>query len=277
MAKEALEADDVLSLIEQTRAWLDARATAPARDPVARQAERRVMERRRLGLAAPRKSDAARNRQRRQFLLSYLRQLPEDALWLWIDGLWLGHATEAQLAALVQSAIESARIDALKGQRGPREHRRPRVSRLIAAVHRVHDASLRMEWVRLTQQLKVLSDVRRKYHAPMKGTRGRGSRPLALRRKCLKSPIGQRVNNAGLFGAFFDMTSLTPSEMAARLLHDEIQQRLTTVENGVRTKGVMSHGQISPDVSGARATTSAAVLKHLPPWRILYRRLRQKR
>lgn len=118
MPERPPEDEDVLALIEQIRA----RSAAP-RDPVARQTERRAYDRRGLGFTARRGDDAERDRQRRAVLLSYLRQLPEEALWLWIDGLWLGCATDAQLDALVRAVQESAS----QGASGPRPVERPAV------------------------------------------------------------------------------------------------------------------------------------------------------
>ena len=95
--------DDVLALIERFRA----RSTQKPREPVVRRSDRRVADRRGLGFTAHRRDDAERNRQQRTFVLSFLRQLPDDTLWAWIDGLLLGGATDAQLDVLVQAVKES--------------------------------------------------------------------------------------------------------------------------------------------------------------------------
>jgi hypothetical protein len=119
--------DDILSLIEHFRG----RSAAPARDPVERRTERRVADRRGLGLTARRRDDAERNRQRRTFLLSYLRRLPAETLWAWIDGVWLGCATDAQLDELMQAISES-------GMQAPAQESRtgrPRTEQFIPGEH----------------------------------------------------------------------------------------------------------------------------------------------
>ena len=42
-----------------------------------------------------------------RFVFAYLQQLSESELWLWIDGLWLGRATEPELAVLMRCVTET--------------------------------------------------------------------------------------------------------------------------------------------------------------------------
>jgi hypothetical protein len=208
------------------------------------------------------------NQQSRQFLLSYLCQLPVDTLWLWIKALWLGNATDEHLAMHVQSAIESLR---------PRDPTVPRGRRLIPAWHQVYDASLQFEYRHLKTSFKAFAQARQRHHAPMNRTRGMSPRSLDHRRGCLESPIGQRVNQAGLFSVFFDCKHLEPAQMAARLLHREMHQHLTTAEKGARAHAVKARDDTSREMWIARAMRAAAHRKALPAWRTLYRKLRAKK
>jgi hypothetical protein len=69
----------------------------------------------------------------------------------------------------------------------------------------------------------------------------------------LASPIGQRVNLAGLFSKFFDDVHLTPSQMAAWLLHREAELSILKVED---------------------PATAAALRRRLGKWVSLYDKLR---
>jgi hypothetical protein len=53
-------------------------------------------------------------------LLAFLTQLPHEELLLWIDGMWLGNATDAQLVALVANAATSGHADAVPPNPRPR-------------------------------------------------------------------------------------------------------------------------------------------------------------
>jgi hypothetical protein len=70
-----------------------------------------VRERRKLGFTARRARDAELNRRRRAWLLAFLTRLSRQDLLLWIDGMWLGNATDAQLVALAAAAATSEPSD----------------------------------------------------------------------------------------------------------------------------------------------------------------------
>ncbi len=242
--------DDVLVLIERTRAQL---AATSARQNVTRQSERRGQDRRALGWAARRDGDADLNQQRRAFLLAYLRRLPYEMLWYWIDGLLLGTATDAQLAALMQAATQSSSTVPT----GPRRVGRPPEDGLLPHVHPLLNGSIRYEWRVLRSQLKAFSDARRQHHARMNRTRAGAPRSLARRTTCLASPMGQRVDRAELFAEFFDQTHLIPSQMAARLLHREAERSYA-------------------GLAASDAAKAAGLRRKLGSWRTLYDKLRQR-
>ncbi len=273
MAEGPPKDEDVLWQIEQIRA----RSVESVRDPVVRQVERRVYDRRGLGFTARREEDAHKNRQSRAFLSSYLRRLPPETLWLWIDGFWLGQATDAQLAALVNAVQEFEQV--VLGRKPPRPGR-PRVDTIAG----VHPASLRHEWRLLTPQFKAFALLRHQHHARMNRTRSGPPRSLAHREGCLTSPLGQRVDQAGLFAEFFDVPRrrdrgrppLIPGEMAARLLHHETRAHLTAVEANARAQAAKARSRQSRDMWAARATKAAAAVKELPSWKTMYNELRKK-
>ena len=269
---------DPFSMIEKTRGRLEAKAR---RKQVWRQPERRLRERRGLGFTAQRKDDASVQGQLRASLLAYLRRLPEDTLWRhWIDGLWLGQATEAHLRTLVTAAAQSGRPDQKpRGSRLP--GRPPTAHHLLPDVPSILSGSLRYEWRRLRARLVTFCAVRDHHHAPM--NRKRNGAPISLehRNSCLKSAIGQQVERAGLFAEFFDAPRRddqplpTPAAMAARLLHRERQRQLTTLEQHARAEAAKAVSDDRRELWAAWATQAAADRQQFPTWRTLYRNLKE--
>jgi len=60
------------------------------------------------------------NRRRRAWLFAFLTRLPHEDLLLWIEGMWLGNATAAQLVALVATAATNEHADAIPPSTPPR-------------------------------------------------------------------------------------------------------------------------------------------------------------
>jgi len=253
--------DDILRLIESFRVP----STPSVRDPVARRVERRVADRRGLGFTARRREDAERNRQQRAFLLSYLRQLPDETLWGWIDGFWLGYATDAQLNALIQAVHESTQLAARS-----RGRTRSRVEEIIPGEHPL---STRYEWDLLTERFEDFGRARQRHHARTNRKRDGAPRSLASRKACLASPFGQRVDRAGLFNEFFDaIPRLIPAEMAARLLHHERRGQLTDLESYARAEAAQAPSAERKEMATIAARARAR-LRQFPTWKALYRKL----
>jgi hypothetical protein len=213
---------------------------------------------------ARRADDAALNRQRRAFLLDWLRNQPVETLMAWIDGLWLGQATEAQLAALVH-AVEASATPPSPTRPRPRGRPRRHLSPRLPAA-----------WRAATADLAAFSRARGRYHGRMNRTRRGGFRSSEARDKCLASPIGQRVDRAGLFEALFDEPMLGPQEMAARLLHRELQMHLSRRRRDARRDAAL-RPPADRRLQLARADAIAAALKTLPTWRTLLNQLRASR
>ena len=249
----------------------------PARKPVTRGADRRQNDRRQLGFRACRTDDADLNQRRRTLILWYLRQLPTERLWEWIDGLWLGCATDAQLDALGK-AVEDSGPPRLP--LGPLPKGRPRVEQIIPGEHPL---ATRFEWHVLTEWFKAFGRARQQHHARMNRTRGGAPRSLEHREGCLASSLGQRVDQAGLFAEFFDaprrldLPHLIPTEMAARLLHYESHARLVAFETTARAEAKKARSNQRRRVWNAQAAKAAVLLKHFPTWKTLYRKLKQTR
>jgi hypothetical protein len=266
--------DDLVALIEQTRTWMTANA---ARAVGRRQAERRGPDRRAPAFASRRGMDTERNHQRRGFLFSCLRQLPEETLWIWIDGLWLGQATQPQIAALMHAATETMAAEATNAARPARRGGRPRADPILPDVHPLLNASIRFEWQELTAQLTALSGARREHHAAMNRTRAGFPRSLTFRDRILASPIGQRVERAGLFAQWFDKTLLTPpipNAVEARRRHREKRQQLERLEQWTRAKAARAPGAGDRKDLLARAAEIAARRKNFPGWRTVFDKLK---
>jgi hypothetical protein len=257
--------DDVRSPIEPTRARLKEKS---AGEHITRQPDRRLEDRRGLGFKSRRKDDTELNRQVRAFLSNHICQLPEETLRLWIDGLWLGTATEAQLAVLVELAQRQRAADSA----APPTKTRGRPP----AAPSLFDEE-RATWRALTDELKPFSRDRENHFNPSNRRGASGQRLADFRRKCRESPIGQRVARAGLFDTFFDDQALGPGPMAARLMHREQRRYLAKLEHVERVKAATAGSQIGRDLSRRRADLAAKVLKRFPTWRAFYDRLRQPR
>jgi hypothetical protein len=194
---------------------------------------RRQGERRQPGFAARRGEDAELNRQRRAFRAEWLPLLPRDTLRLWIDGLWLGRASDADLTLPVNAVWADLRA---RTSVTPPKKGRPR---------RPLDASLRWHWHTLQLELQEFSRLRRQHHARANRSRQFGTQKSpAFRDAALASWIGMIVQEADLFTAFFDETTLTPQEMAARLLLHHGHRRLKLAEEHAYTE---AQHAMSPD------------------------------
>jgi hypothetical protein len=239
-----------------------ARTSAERRD-----GERRRIDRRGYANTSRRAEDAERNQQRRALLLSFLSTLSHDDLLLWIDRLWLGHATEPQLDALVSVVRESPHFaDRIALSR---TSSRPRPAEHLAERPAHSNAWLSAEWRDLTEQLTVLASLRRQHHASANQKRNGTAKSSQYRDAGLASPIGMRVVEAQLFDEFFDRLELTPAEMAARLLEHEVQSQLRTLE----TPSTRTRRGLGSFTAAAAAVTALALL---PRWRTVYRGLREK-
>ena len=97
--------------------------------------------------------------------------------------------------------------------------------------HPAHNTRLHVEWLELTDAFKGFSEARRQYHKAQK-RRHRA----AIREACRQSPIGQRVDGAGLFDTLLTEKRLGPAAMAARVMHRELEQSLKAREQHAKTK-----------------------------------------
>jgi hypothetical protein len=268
--------DDILDLIER---MIRSRTEALApRDPVERSVDRRGPDRRGLGFTARRKDDAELNRQRRCVLLDYFRRLSHDDLLTKVDGLWLGRATDAELAVLLDCAKNSG----MPSPPPSRKRGRPRADQLSPLVPAILDTAMWVEWEELTIALTELSAARRRHRAPANQTRRGTPRSLEHRSACLASPIGQFVERAGLFSEFFDTRAapgrgLTPQHMAARLLHRDHEQRLTASEAHAREQAAAAPSAQRRAYWQAKATKAAARRRQLASWKTLLNKLQQLR
>ena len=257
MSKDRRQRDDFES-VDETRRWLapktSSRSAADRRD-----GERRRADRRGQANTARRAEDAERNQHRRALLLSFLGTLSHDDLLLWIDRLWLGHASEPQLDTLVASVRESPhfaeRIASRRASGGPR------TADSLTAAHAPNSAWLSAEWRNLSEQLTVFASLRRHHHSA--GHQKRNGKPKSsqYRDACLASPIGARVNAAELFDDFFNGPERTPAEMAAQLLQREVQSQLRALEPSAR------RGRRLGSFTAAAAAFTALAL--FPKWRTL--------
>lgn len=261
MFKDRRPPDDFETSIDETRQWLTPPGT-DLRSAIDRRAgERRRVDRRGHTNTARRTEDAERNQHRRALLVSFLGTLSHDDLLLWIDRLWLGHASEPQLDALVASVRESPHFAQRIASR--RASRRPRAAESPAG-EAPKNAWLSAEWRNLSEQLTVFASLRRQHHAAGHEPRFGTATSSQYRDACLASPIGTRVSAAELFDEFFDRLDVTPAEMAARLLQREVQSQLRSLEPsaGKSRRGLGSFTAVAAGL---------AALALFPKWRTLYR------
>jgi hypothetical protein len=261
--KDRRRFEDLQPSIDETRRWLASPNTRTKSDAELRGGERRRMERRGYANTVRRAEDAERNQHRRALLLSFLSTLSHDDLLLWTDRLWLGHATEAQLDALVASVRESSHF--AERIASSRTSGRARMAEPVPGPHAPNNAWLNAEWRNLSEQLTVLASLRRQHHAAGNQKRNGGQKLSQYRDAGLASPIGARVMAVGLFDEFFNRLELTPEEMAARLLEREVQNQLRPLETTER-----SRRGLGSFTAAAAALTALALF---PRWRSLYRGL----
>ncbi len=184
--KDRRRFEDLQPSIDETGRWLTSPNTHTRSD-----AERRRIERRGYANAARRAEDAERNQHRRALLLSFLSTLSHDDLLLWIDRLWLGHATEPQLDALVASVRESSHFaDRIASSR---TSGRARMAEPVPGASAPNNAWLNAEWRNLSEQLTVLASLRRQHHAADNQKRHGGQKSSQYRDAGIASPIGARV------------------------------------------------------------------------------------
>lgn len=266
MFKDSRRRDDLQPSIDEVRRWLAPPSAHPRSDAERRGETRRNLDRRTHGITR-RAEDAERNQQRRALLLSFFSTMSHDDLLLWIDRLWLGHATEAQLDALVASVRESPHF--AERIASSRTSGRPSAAGSAAATHMPTNAWLTAEWRDLSEQLTVLAALRRQHHSAGNQKRNGTAKISQYREAGVDSPIGARMRAAGLFEEFFDRQELTPEKMAARLLQREVQTQLGMIETSTAR---------TPRGLGSLTATAAAVtaLALLPRWRRFYRGLRDR-
>ena len=141
----------------------------------------------------------------------------------------------------------------------------------------IYNATVRHEWRCLTHELGLFSQLRKQHHARMNRNRRGEARSLEFRQRCLNSPIGQRIDAAGLFAECFDSAHLIPTEIAAKVLHAERKQQMIVQEAGLRERAQQTLSDQSREVYLAQATKVAARLQRHPSWRTLYRKLKADR
>jgi hypothetical protein len=262
--KDRGRSDDLQATADDTRRVLAEREIRADGIAERRGDVRRRLERRGQGTIR-RVEDAERNQYRRALLLSFLGTLSHDDLLLWIDRLWLGLATETQLDAVVATVRESPHFaDRIASSRvSPR----PGTSQASAAAS-ANSAWLSAEWRNLSEQLTVLTSLRREHHATSQQKRNGSAKSSQYREAALASPIGTRISAAGLFEEFFDRLELTPSEMAARLLQREVETQLQSLDTSPRVRRA-----VGSFTAAAAALTAVALF---PRWRAFYRELRDR-
>lgn len=266
MFKDSRRRDDLQPSIDEVRRWL-APPSAHAGSGGERRGDARRSLDRRTHVSARRAEDAERNQHRRALLLSFFSTMGHDDMLLWIDRLWLGHATEAQLDALVASVRESPHF--AERIASSRTWGRALGGGTAAAPHPPGNAWLSAEWRDLAEQLTVLSALRRQHHDAGNQKRNGTAKSSQYREAGLASPIGTRMRAAGLFDEFFDRQDRTPEEMAARLLQREVQSQLGTIE----TSTPATRRGLGSLTAAAAAVTALALL---PRWRTFYRGLRER-
>lgn len=232
--------------------------------------ERRSVDRR---VNVPDQAD--RTLKLREFVFAYLRQLPEADLWLWIDGVLLGQATEPQLVALVTCVTESEAIRKRAGT-GARPAGRPKLDRVVPGTDPIYNASLRAEWHQMTAELRPLSHARRQFHAPMNRNRSGRPRSTALRDAALRTLVGQRLEQLGLFAAFFDSQASTPQEMAAQWLRAELAAQCDDVEAMCRDRAANPLSDESRAWHLVKAEEAATRRTQLPTWQTLHKNLKRR-
>jgi hypothetical protein len=70
--------------------------------------------------------------------------------------------------------------------------------------------------------------------------------------------------------------SLTPGEMAARLIHCELERHFTQRERRAKRRAAQTQTPAWRDFHDERARRAAAARSELPTWRTLWRKLRQR-
>jgi hypothetical protein len=262
--KDSRRRDDLQPSIDEVRRWL-APPSVHARSDVERRGDARRGVERRTHASTRRAEDAERNQHRRALLLSFFSTMGHDDLLLWIDRLWLGHATDVQLDALVASVRDSPHF--AERIASSRTSGRASAAGAAAGPHPPTNAWLTAEWRDLSEQLTVLAALRRQHHDAGNQKRNATAKSSQYREAGLASPIGSRMRAAGLFEEFFDRQELTPEETAARLLQREVQTQLGRIE----TSAAATRRGLGSLTAAAAAVTALALL---PRWRTFYRGLR---
>lgn len=204
----------------------------------------------------------------RAFLYSYIKKLPQEQLRVWIDGLWLGNASDAQLSALLNCVVETERLKQTAPK--PRGRGRPPTEQLLPGIHPTHNVQIREQWARLTTELRAFSIYRQRHYAKANKKRNGSVRSFEHRDACQQSAIGQRVTDRDLFDEFFDaLPRLIPTEMAAKLLHREMQARLEATV----ARAAARRSSVTRSMAAAKAAES---LNRLPAWATLYKNIRRK-
>lgn len=233
-----------------------------------RNQERRRRDRRGLGVSARRDDDRALNRQRRAFLFDFLKRLPADTLWMWIDGAWLGSVTDQQLAALIESAVQSGDPSLATPSR---RRGRPRAPELLPGHS---NASVRHDIRALQHELRELGALRRQHYSKHNFTRGGRTKSSKFREAGLASWIGQVLSGVGLFEAFFDTERVPPEEMAVRLLLAAEDRRLMAVEAYAREEAARAPSAERRAWWTHRASQAADHRRRLPQqWKTFHNKL----
>jgi hypothetical protein len=232
-----------------------------------RSPERRRGERREVGglfgLQGRRREDHEFASAGKALLLQYLKTLPIEGLWWWVDWMWLRRLSMGELRILLKAASDIGEPRA-PARRSGRPNATP------------SDQEIQWLWNQLHPAFTEFAAARRRHHAVSNHTARGGFASLDHRRGCLASPLGQAVERAGLFVKFFDDDPhLTPKEMAAWLLHRLYQQQLETREQDIRQKdgGVTRNEALRPEQQ-QRLNRIQRERRAIGRWRTWYDRLR---
>jgi hypothetical protein len=216
-----------------------------------------------FGLQGRRREDHELSSAGKALLLHYLKALPAEGLWWWVDWMWLRRLSMVELRTLLHAASEIGEPRALARRSG-----RPKAT--------PPDQEIQWLWDQLHPAFTEFAAARRRHHAASNHTARGGFVSLDHRRGCLATPLGQAVERAGLFAEFFDDDPhLTPKEMAAWLLHRLYRQQLQSREQDMRRTDVgVTRNEPLRSEQQQRLNRIQRERRALGSWRTWYDRLR---
>ncbi len=209
----------------------------------------------------------------RSFLFAFLkRQHSKDAEYFWnlVDGLTIGRLPPAELRELVSRALEKLETDRAKAP--PRRGRPAEAVRLLPHVDPLLSDAIRREYRELCEVFRDFSATRRHYHATVRRKRSAARR---MRDQVRSSPLGLRLLAACCFRVYFDTKRLTPTQMAANLIHRETKRWYRTSEKACRAAAATTLSSSGRE-RALRGAAQALEHRHqLRSWQTLHDRLKR--